>query len=109
MATPEEINRRFNDTFEGLARSLEAHKETPLDVKIQCAGLLIKQETPQAQEQQYVAHMPPQLPGEDSRDQLAVWLALYSEAENDDPEWQAAVGRILELAATRQRPQTLSA
>ena len=67
----------------------------------------MKQESPTAEQQQYVAHMP-QLPGENQHEQLAVWSALFSGAENDDPEWQAAVKRILELAVTRQKPQTLS-
>jgi len=56
------------DTLSGmkLLKEVLNHKETPLDVKIQCAGLLIKQEAPQAQEQNYVVHMPPALPGDSS-------------------------------------------
>jgi hypothetical protein len=91
-----------------LLKEVLNHKDTPLDVQIQCAALLIKQEAPSAETQQYVSVMPPKLPGENQHEQLAVWSALFSEAENDDPEWQAAVKRILELAVTKQKPQTLS-
>lgn len=44
------------DTLSGmkLLKEVLNHKDTPLDVKIQCAGLLIKRETPQAEQQQYV-------------------------------------------------------
>jgi len=38
--------------------------------------------------------------------QLAVWMALYMKADGDD-EWQAATARILELAATEEKPATL--
>ena len=47
-----------------LLKEVLNHKDTPLDVKIQCAGLLIKQETPTAEEHKYVAYMPPAMPGE---------------------------------------------
>jgi hypothetical protein len=84
------------------------HEDTPLDVKIQCAGLLVRQEAPAASEQQYIAHMPFPLRGETSQQQLAVWLALHDQREDDSPEWTAACKRVLELAAHRKRPETLS-
>jgi len=33
-------------------------------------------------------------------------MALYMKADGDD-EWQAATNRILELAATKEKPATL--
>src|SRR5262245_3065648 len=97
------------DTLSGakLLREVLNHPETPLDVKIQCAGLVLKQENPTAEDRNYIANLPPKMPGEYSRDQLAVWKALYCKSEGDDPEWQAAVDRILELAVNKQKPKTL--
>jgi hypothetical protein len=79
-----------------------------VDVKIQCAGLVLKQETPTAEQQQYVAHVPPAPPGETQQAQLAVWWALYGEVPvGDDLEWYSAVKTILERIATKQRLDTL--
>jgi len=83
-------------------------KDTPLDVRIQCAGLLIKHEAPAIEEHKYVVHMPTELPGETQEQKLAVWWALHSGVENDDHEWTAACRRVLELAVTKQKPETLS-
>jgi hypothetical protein len=41
---------------------------------------------------QYVVEMPPELPGADQHQKLAIWWALYSgEPVGADPEWDAAV------------------
>ena len=50
-----------------LLREVIKHRDTPLDVKIQCAALLKGQEAQEAK-QRYVVYMPPQLPGETQRD-----------------------------------------
>jgi hypothetical protein len=73
----------------------------------QCAGLVLKQETPSVDNQIYVTRMPPPLPGDSQEAQLGLWWALYGTDENDDPEWRAAVKRILELAANKKKPETL--
>src|SRR5262245_9207353 len=69
-----------DDTLTGMKLLSEVlkHPDTPLDVKIQCAGLLTKHEQPTTAEgQTYVACMPPPIPGETKEQQLAVWFALY--------------------------------
>jgi hypothetical protein len=93
-----------------LLKEVLNHKETPLDVKIQCAGLLVKQETPAANEQAYVALMPAMLPPDDTPSaQLAVWWALnHGFPEGEDPAWDAAVKTVLEMAATKKIPGSLS-
>ena|SRR5215475_3489748 len=93
------------DTLTGmkLLKEVLNHKDTPLDVKIQCAGLLTKHEQPAAEEQKYVALMPPPLPGETPQAQLAVWWALYGNVPDGvDAEWDAAVKTILEKAPTKK-------
>jgi hypothetical protein len=99
-----------DDTLNGMKLLSEVlkHPDTPLDVKIQCAGLLTKHESLTQAEHSYVVHMPPTLPGETQEQKLAVWWALHSGVENDDPEWTAACKRVLELAVTKQKPETLS-
>ena len=105
----EALNQLGEDSLSGmrLLQEVIRSKDCPLDVRIQCSGLLLKHELPLANEQQYVIRMPPQMPGANSQQQLAMWWALYCEAENDDLEWQAAVKRILELAATRTAPKAI--
>ncbi len=101
-----------DDTLTGMKLLSEVlkHPDTPLDVKIQCAGrLLTKHESPAADEQRYVVHMPPALPGDTPEAQMAVWWSLYSgEPVGNDPVWDGAVKIILERAATKQKPVTLS-
>jgi hypothetical protein len=80
-----------------LLREVLWHPDTPLDVKIQCAGLVLKQETPTAEQQQYVAHMPPAPTGETQQAQLAVWWALYGEVPVGDPKASGATRRLLRL------------
>src|SRR5262245_41123251 len=96
------------DTITGmkLLKEVLNHKETPLDVKIQYAQILVKEENAPAEDHKYVCHMPPALPGDTPQEQLAVWMALYMKADGDD-ESQAATNRILELAATKEKPATL--
>jgi len=58
----------------------------------------------------YVVYMPPQLPGETQRDQLAVWMALYAEGAKSgepDPVWEEAVATILRLIPTRMMPEKI--
>jgi hypothetical protein len=45
-----------------LLREVIKHRDTPLDVKIQCAGLLRGQEAAQEASQNYIAKMPIELP-----------------------------------------------
>jgi len=98
------------DTLSGmkLLQEVLRHPDTPLDVKIQCAGLLTKHESPSASEQQYVTHMPPAMPGNTQSEQMAMWWALYSgEPVGGDVEWDNAVKVILEKIATKKQPETL--
>jgi hypothetical protein len=46
-----------------LLREVLNHKDTPLDVKIQCAGLLTRHEQIEAADHKYVAEMPAVMPG----------------------------------------------
>jgi hypothetical protein len=98
------------DTLTGmkLLKEVLNHKDTPLDVKIQCAGLLIKQEQPTAEEHKCVAYMPPAMPGKTQQAQMALWWALYGDVPvGDDPDWDNAVKTILERIPTKQKPETL--
>jgi hypothetical protein len=103
----EALNQLGEDTLSGmrLLQEVIRSKDCPLDVRIQCSGLLLKHEMPLDVAQQYVTRMPPSFPANEQG--MAMWWALYSGTENDDPEWQAAVKRILELAATRTAPKAL--
>ena len=95
------------DTLNGmkLLQEVLRHPDTPLDVKIQCAGLLTKHETPTAEEKKYIAQMPPAMPGETKEHQLAVWWALYGGVPTgDDREWDNAVKTILDKARTKKSP-----
>jgi hypothetical protein len=87
-----------------LLREVLNHKDTPLDVKIQCAGLLTRHEQIEAADHKYVAEMPAVMPGETREQQLAIWWALHGATDSDDPEWTAACKHVLELAATRKPP-----
>src|SRR5262245_37068042 len=88
-------------------REVLKHHETPLDVNIQCAQILDKEENAPAEEHKQVAYMPTALPGETTQKQMAVWRGLYDQQEGDDPEYTAACKRVLELAATTKRPECL--
>jgi hypothetical protein len=71
------------DTLTGMKLLQEVlnHPDTPLSIKIQCAGLLVKQEAPQASETKYVAVMP--LPVKD----MDEWKKLHMEQlPNATPE-----------------------
>ena len=78
-----------------LLREVLRHAETPLDVKIQCAGLVLKQESPTSEQKECVVHMPPALPGDTPQAQLAIGWALYGGMGDmpagADPEWDNAV------------------
>jgi hypothetical protein len=83
------------------------HPRTPLETRLQCAALLSRYETTPAEGgQNFVVRMPPAMPTEGDQAQ-AVWWALYGQTESDDPEWTAACKRVLELAATRNKPEAL--
>jgi hypothetical protein len=105
------LNELGEDSLSGMKLLQEVIKspDCPLDIRIQCSGLLLKHELPLAQEQQYIAVMPPPLPGDTPQAQLAVWWALYGEVPaGDDPEWDSAVKIILERIATKKPPETRS-
>ena len=107
----EALNQLGEDSLSGmkLLQQVIRSPDCPLDVRIQCSGLLLKHEMPLASEQAYVFHMPPKLPGESQREQLAVWWALYGDVPaGEDAEWDNAVKTILEKIPSKQRPQTLS-
>src|SRR5262249_41639308 len=88
-----------------LLKEVLNHRDTPLDVKIQCAGLLVRQEQTTAEETKYVAVMPPPMPGETKEQQMAVWWALYGDVPvGEDPEWDNAVKIILKKAPTMKSP-----
>jgi hypothetical protein len=103
------LNELGEDSLSGmkLLQEVIRSKDCPLDIRIQCSGLLLKHELPLASEQRYVATMPPSMPGESAQQQLAVWRALYDRRDDDDPEWIDACNRVLELAANRKRPETM--
>src|SRR5262245_28743501 len=109
MLVNEALAAMGEDTLTGtrLLREVLNHKDAPLDVKIQCAGLLQKHEQETATNTQYIATMPPALPGDTPQQQLAVWQALYMQTENDDPEWTEACKRVLEMGTTKKKPETL--
>jgi hypothetical protein len=86
-----------------LLKEVLNHKDAPLDVKIQCAGLLTKYELPTAENKAYVAHMPMEIPGEDRHQQLAIWWAMHS--GDEDPELKAEAEKFLALVAARGLPR----
>jgi hypothetical protein len=93
------------DTLTGMKLLSEVlrHRDTPLDVKIQCAGLLTKHETPTIEGHKYVCYQPAPLPGNTPQAQLAVWWALYGNTpEGEDPDWDAPVKLILDKAPTKK-------
>ena len=107
----EALAKMGDDTLTGMKLLSEVlkHPDTPLDVKIQCAGLLTRHEDTTPNQKQYVAYMPTPLPAGSTKQQMAIWWALHKKTEdNDDPEWVAACNRVLELAATKNMPETLS-
>lgn len=106
----EALNQLGEDSLSGmrLLQEVIRSKDCPLDIRIQCSGLLLKHEMPLASAQPYIALMPAPLPGEDSHQQLALWWALYGDMPaGDDAEWDNAVKVILEKAATKKSPGSL--
>jgi hypothetical protein len=83
-----------------LLKEVLNHKDAPLDVKIQCAGLLTKYELPTAENKNYVAHMPMEIPAENQRQKLAIWWAMHS--GDDDPALKAEAEKFLALVASRK-------
>jgi len=114
-AAMEKVNAALNqlgeDSLSGmrLLQEVIKSKDCPLDIRIQCSGLLLKHEMELAPaRQQYVAEMPPPMPGETREEQLAIWWALYGDVPaGDDPEWDSAVKTILEKAKTRKPPGSI--
>jgi hypothetical protein len=105
------LNELGEDSISGmkLLQEVIRHHDTPLDIKIQCSGLLLKHEMPLDQGRSCVVEMPPLLPGDALPSQMAVWWALYgSVPSGNDPEWDAAVKTILEKIPTMKKPETLS-
>jgi hypothetical protein len=99
-----------DDTLTGMKLLSEVlkHPDTPLDVKIQCAGLLTKHESPAADERPYVVHMPQKMPGDTPAAQMAVWWSLFGDVPaGGDPEWDNAVKVISEKIITKKIPETL--
>ena len=93
-----------------LLREVLRHADTPLDVKIQCAGLVLKQESPTAEQKEDVVHMPPAVPGDPPQTQLAIWWAWSGGGDmpaGDDAEWDNAVQTILRLIPTKKMPEAL--
>jgi hypothetical protein len=104
------LNELGEDSLSGmkLLQQVIRSPDCPLDVRITCSGLLLKHEMPLANEQKYVAEMPPPLPGKDSHQQVALWWALYGDMPaGNDAEWDNAVKVILEKAATKKPPGSL--
>jgi hypothetical protein len=85
-----------------LLKEVLNHKDAPLDVKIQCAGLLTKYELPTIENKAYVAHMPPPIPGETQRQQLAIWWALHG--GDEDLELKAEAEKFLAFVAAKGLP-----
>jgi hypothetical protein len=106
------LNELGEDSLSGmkLLQQVIRSPDCPLDVRINCSGLLLKHELPLAQEKQYVVHMPPEMPGADQHQKLAAWMALYSGEETPaglDPVYDEAVKVILDRAKTMKKPETL--
>jgi hypothetical protein len=105
------LNELGEDSISGMKLLQEVIKspDCPLEIRIQCSGLLLKHEMPLDQDRQYVVEMPPVMPGDSSSAQMAVWWALYGGVPaGEDPEWDNAVKIILERIATKKPPETLS-
>src|SRR6516162_616553 len=52
-----------------LLKDVLNHRETPLDIRIQCAQILVKEENAPAEEQKYLTIMPPPMPAESTEAQ----------------------------------------
>src|SRR5262245_454795 len=99
----EALNQLGEDSLSGmrLLQEVIRSKDCPLDIRIQCAGLLLKHEMPLASEQKYLVEMPSPLPGDTPQQQLAVWWALYGDVPaGEDPEWDSAVKTVLDKVAS---------
>jgi hypothetical protein len=104
------LNEPGEDSLSGMKLLQEVIKspDCPLDVRITCSGLLLKHEMPLANEQQYIAYMPPAMPGDTTQSQMAVWWALYGDVPaGDDPEWDSAVKIILERIPSKRPPRRI--
>jgi hypothetical protein len=65
-----------------LLQEVLRHADTPLDVKIQCAGLLTKHESPAASEQNYVAIMP--WPVKDLNEWRKMYMSVAPDADSNE-------------------------
>jgi hypothetical protein len=104
------LNELVEDSLSGMKLLQEVIKspDCPLDVRITCSGLLLKHEMPLANEQQYIAYMPPAMPGDTTQSQMAVWWALYGDVPaGDDPEWDSAVKIILDRIPSKRPPRRI--
>jgi hypothetical protein len=81
-----------DDTLSGmrLLQEVLRHPDTPLDVKIQCAGLLTKYEAPETERQKYVVCFPLPLQGGTQDEQMKEWQERYAkempDAKQEDRE-----------------------
>jgi hypothetical protein len=91
-----------------LLKDVLNHRETPLDIRIQCAQILVKEENAPAEEQKYLTIMPPPMPAESTEAQQAPWWSLYGDFPvGDDAELDGAVKTVLKKAATVKRPEVI--
>jgi hypothetical protein len=92
-----------------LLKEVLNHRETPLDVKIQCAGLLTKLETETAETQRYVAVMP--LPVKDLDEWKKMYMQASPNATPEDVAWHEKIAaKVLEQeqSPTAAKPPFIS-
>jgi hypothetical protein len=85
----EALNQLGEDTLSGmkLLQQVIRSPDCPLDVRIQCSGLLLKHELPLEREQQYVVCMPLPLAEGTADEQMKEWKERYcKEMPNATPE-----------------------
>jgi len=94
----EALSKIGKDTLSGLALLQEVlnHKDTPLDVKVQCAGLLIRHETAPDTEHRYVAYFPV------GCSTLEEWRERHAKGEETrDPDKEARWGGEIPTVAEK--------
>jgi hypothetical protein len=89
-----------------LLRAVLNDPNTPLDIRVDVAGMLLKHELPTAEDHRYVTHMPSPMPEGESG--MATWWCLYGNVPTgEDPEWDAAVRTILERIPSKKPPGSI--
>src|SRR5262245_55388307 len=93
QAAMEKVNAALNelgqDSLSGmkLLQAVIRAPDCPLDIRVQCSGLLLKHEAETATNTQYVVSMPPALPGDTPERQQALWWCLYGNVPaGEDPD-----------------------